>query len=204
MKSMRRLVSIIIFALCLSSSDQIAAQTQNPGPISAEATRSDVTHRVQLQFLVASNSANPKTITDYPSSLETVVKQLKSLLPFKKHYLVATYLYNVADSRNVVVRDVTYAPFEEPAGLHPVFFDLKIDGIKLNTNNSVHVPRFSFEARQRIAMGAAPPTSETVVTGITTELNLRDGVPTIVGTISNGISLGALVLVITVNHVGAR
>jgi len=45
---------------------------------------------------------------------------------------------------------------------------------------------------------------ETVGTGITTDLNLRDEVPTIVGTITNALSEGVLVLVITVNHVGVR
>jgi hypothetical protein len=202
--NLRQPLWMIIFALCLSSSDQILAQTQNPGPTSAEAKQGVITHRVQVQFLVASNSANAKTRTDYPTSLEAIVKELKSFLAFKKHYLVATYLYDIADSGALEVHDVTYASFEEGGGLHPMFFDLGISGIKLNTNDSVHVPRFRLEARQRIAMGSTPPLVETVGTGITTELNLRDGVPTIVGTITNALSEGVLVLVITVNHVGVR
>jgi len=194
---------MIIFALCLSSADQIVAQTQNPGPTSAEAKQGEITHRVQVQFLVASNSTNPKTRT-YPTSLEAIVKELKSVLAFKKHYLVATYIYYVADGGALEVHDVTYASFEEVGSLHPMFFDLGISGIKLNTNDSVHVPRFKLEARQRIAMGVTPPLVETVGTGITTELNLRDGAPAIVGTITNALSEGVLVLVITVNHVGVR
>ena len=196
--NLRQPLWIIIFALCFSVSHQIAAQTQNPRPTSAEANRGDITHRVQLQFLVASNNANPKTRTDYPTSLESVVKQLKP--PFKKHYLVATYLYNVADNSAFEVKDVTYAPFEGEGGLHPMFFDLGITAIGLNTNDSVHISRFRFAASQRIALGSTAPLVETVGTGITTELNLREGVPTIVGTITNGLSEAVLVLVITVNH----
>ena len=199
-RNLRQSLWIIIFALCSSSSHQIAAQTQNPRP--PEANRGDITHMVQLQFLVASNSANPKTRTDYPASLEAVIKQLKP--PFKKHYLVATYLYNVADSSGLDVHDVTYAQFEEGGGLHPMFFDFRIAGIQLNTNDSVHVPRFIFEARQRMALGNTPPLSDTVTTGMNTALNLRYGVPTIVGTITNGLSEAELVLVITVNHLSAR
>ena len=203
--NLRQPLWIIIFVLCLSSSDQIAAQTQNPKPTSAEAKHDGINHRVQVQFLVASNSANPKISMDYPTSLEAVVKQLRSLLPFKKHYLVATYFYNVADSSALEVHDVTYAAFEGVGSLHPMFFDLGISGIKLNTNNdSLRVPKFRFEARQRIAMGPTEPLVETVATGITTELNLSDGVPTIVGTITNSLSDGVLVLVITVNHLGVR
>ncbi|MFL6227998.1 MAG: hypothetical protein ACJ741_04370 [Pyrinomonadaceae bacterium] len=203
--NLRQPLWIIIFALCLSSSDQIVAQTQSPRPTSVEAEHGDITYRVQVQFLVASNLADPKTRTDYPTSLEAVVKELKSLLPYRKHYLVATYFYNVAESSALEVHDVTYAAFEGEGALHPMLFDLGISGIKLNTNNNfLRVPKFRFEARQRIAMGATPPLVETVGTGITTELNLRDGVPTIVGTITNALSNAVVVLVVTVDHVGVR
>jgi hypothetical protein len=201
---------IIIFALSLSSSDLIVAQTQNSTSISSEAKRNDLTHRVRVQLLVSSNIANAKT--DYPTSLEAVVKELKSSLPFKNHYLVATYLYNVADSGAFEVSDVTYAPFEQGGGLSPTFFNLGISGIKLNANSdSVHISRFRFEARKRIFIQNAPgegstpkPVFDTVGTGITTELNLSEGVPTIVGTTTSALSDGVLVLVITVNHSGVR
>lgn len=204
-RNLRQPLWLAVFALFLFSSNQIAAQSQNPKPTSAEAKNDQVTHRVQVQLLVASNIADPKTKRDYPTSLEAVVKELKSLLPFKKHYLVASYFYHVADQSSLEVHDVTYAPFEELGALHPVFFDLGISGIKLNTNNdSVRVLRFRFDARQRIALGPTPPLVETVGTGITTDLNLSTGVPTIVGTITNALSDGVLVLVITVNQLGAR
>jgi hypothetical protein len=201
---------IIIFALCLSSSHLIVAQTQNSTSISSEAKRSDITHRVRVQLLVSSNIANAKT--DYPTSLEAVVKELKSSLPFKNHYLVATYLYNVADNSAFEVSDVTYAPFEQGGGLSPTFFNLGISGIKLNANSdSVHISRFRFEARKRIFIQNAPgegstakPVFDTVGTGITTELNVSGGVPTIVGTTTSALSDGVLVLVITVNHSGVR
>ncbi len=66
-------------------------------------------------MLVASNNPNAKT--DYPASLEAVVKQLKSSLPFKTHRLIATYIYNVADGSALEVSDVTYAAFEPGSGL---------------------------------------------------------------------------------------
>jgi hypothetical protein len=201
---------IIIFALCLSSSSLILAQTQNSPTTSSEAKRSDLTLRVRVQLLVASNIANAKT--DYPTSLEALIKQLKSSLAFKNHYLVATYLYNVADGGAFEVSDVTYVPLEQGGGLSPTFFNLGISGIKLNANSdSVHISRFRFEARKRIFIqnatgegGTAKPVFDSVATGITTELNLSDGTPTIVGTTTSALSDGVLVIVVTVDHSGVR
>lgn len=202
--NLRQTLWIVMVLFCLSSSGQLAAQTQNPRPISAEPKQGDITHRVQVQFLVASNIAT-KTRTDYPASLEPIVRQIKSLLQFKNHYLVATYLYHAADSGGFEVRDVTYASFENGSGLHPMFFDIGVSGIKLNPNDSIHIPRFKFEARQRIALaGGATPLFDTVTTGITTELNLKYGVPNIVGTLTNALSDGVLVLVVTVNRLEVR
>lgn len=208
--NLSRILWVIIFALCLSSSYLTVAQTQNSTPTSSDARRNDIKHRVQVQLLVASNTANAKT--DYPASLEAIVKQLKSSLVFKKHYLVATYIYNIADSGTLEVSDVTYAAFEPGSGLSPTFFNLVISGIKLNTNSeSIHISRLRFEARKRIFIqntqgegGAARPVSDTVMTGITTELSVNEDVPTIVGTTTSGLSDGVLVLVITVNHSGAH
>lgn len=201
-------VWIIIFALCFGSSDLIVAQAQNSASTSSEVKRSDITHRVQVQLLVASNIASAKT--DYPASLEPVVKQLKSSLQFKNHYLVATYLYNVADSSAFEVTDVTYAAFEQGGGLSPTFFNFGISGIKSNMNSdSTHISRFRFEARKRIFIQNAQgegstvkPVFETVGTGITTALNVRAGIPVIVGTTASGLSDGVLVLVITVHPWG--
>jgi len=209
-RSLCRALWIFIFALCITSFDPLVAHAQNPSPTSPEAKRGDITHRVQVQLLVASNAANAKS--DYTASLEAVVKQLKSSLPFKNHYLVASYLYNVADGTSLEVHDVTYAAFEHGTGLSPTFFNLTISGIKLNASgDSVHISRFRFDARKRIFMqnaqeegGPAKPVFESLPMGITTELNASGGVPTLVGTTSSGLSDGVLVVVITVNYPGAR
>src|SRR5262245_5654944 len=77
-------------ALNLSLSLVVLPQTQNASSSPSETRQNEVTHRVQIQLLVASNITTAKT--NYPSSLEAVVRQLKTSLAFKSHYLVATYL----------------------------------------------------------------------------------------------------------------
>lgn len=206
-----RLLSLLLFIVCLGASNTIVAQAQNSAPSSAAtAKRSDIEHRIQLQLLVASAVVNNKT--DYPASLETIVRQLKTSLPFKAHKLVATYLYNVADDGNLEVNDVTYAPFETGGGLSPTFFALGIAGVKLNADgNTVHLSRFRFEERKRIFTEQAPaegnttrPVFNTATMGISTELNLREGIPTIVGMTTSALSDGVLVLVLTVNPAELR
>jgi hypothetical protein len=69
--------------------------------------------------------------------------------------------------------------------------------------------RFRFEVRKRIFIrneqgegNTAKPVFESVGTGVTTELNVSEGVPTIVAATAGALSDGVLVLVITVNHSG--
>jgi hypothetical protein len=201
-----RLTCLLILILCAGCFVLVAAQTENSTSQATASRREDISYRTQLQLLVASNIATAKT--DYPSSLEPVVKQLKSSLPFKSHYLVATYLYNVAEGSSVETNDITYAPFEQPSGLNPIFFNVVIQGIKMNpSGNSIHLSKFRFEKRQRMAVGNAPAEGtasrmlfDMVLNGITTELNLTEGTPTVVGTISGGLSDGVLVVVLTVNR----
>lgn len=170
-KSLRLLLLITI-----TVSSLVLARAQTPTSTTAAPRENGVAHRVQIQLLVASNIVTAKT--NYPASLEAVVKQLKSSLPYKTHYLVATYIYNVADKGAFEVGDVTYAPFEPASGLAPTFFNVGLSGISLN-GDSIHISRFKFDLRQRIFItktrGEGTTTNdvfENVGTGITTELNV--------------------------------
>jgi hypothetical protein len=199
-----RLLLLIAFTV----SALVCARAQTLSSTTPSAKENGVAHRVQIQLLVASNIATAKT--NYPASLEAVVKQLKSSLPYKTHYVVATYIYNVADKGGFEVGDVTYAPFEGGGGLAPTFFNVNLSGITLN-GDSIHISRFRFDLRKRIFItktrGEGTTTNdvfENAGTGITTELNVREGTPTIVGTTASALSDGVLVLVITVDHAGTR
>ena len=201
---------IILLALCLGSAVSVSAQTQSTASTSSQERRGGTGYRVQVQLLVASNLVNIKT--DYPASLESVVKQLKSSLPFKNHRLVMTYIYNVADGSALDVSDVTYTAFEPGGGVAPTFLKLAVADIKLNADtDSVHISRFRFEARKRIFLHSAPSeegadksVSETVGMGFSTELNVAEGVPTVVGTPASALSDGVLAVVLTVNRLEGR
>lgn len=204
-----RLLSLVVFALWLGCAQAIIAQAQSSGRPAA-ARRNEVEHTVQLQLLVASTPNHTKT--EYPSPLEPIVKQLKTSLSYKAHRLIATYIYKVSDGSNLEVSDATYAPLEMNSGLAVTFLTVGISDIRLNpSGNSVHISRFRFESRKRmftehaiVEGNTTRPVLNTVTTGITTELNLSAGVPTIVGTTTSGLSDGVLVLVLTINPTELR
>lgn len=205
------LVSLLLLVLLCGSNSLTVAQAQKSTPTTSTAKRGEGGYRVQLQLLVASNLASAKN--DYPSTLEAIVKQVKSSLSFKSHYLVANYFYNVADGSSLEVNDVSYQPFEGGSGINPTLLKIGIAGIRLNENNSsVHISRFKFESRKRMFLGnvavegssTPKPLSDYVETGISTELNVSEGVPTVVGTTTSGLSDAVLVLVLTVNQAEMR
>jgi hypothetical protein len=208
MRRIQGLLLILTLTLCFVLTNHTFAQPQNPLPLatSPEAKRESLQHRVQFQLLVGSNGISDKL--EFPSTLESIVKQLKLSLPFKSYRLIATYLYNVADGSNLEVSDVTYAPFEAGSGLAPKFYNFAVSNIKSNSNiETVHLSRLKFELQQRIFTEnklsendkAAKPVFNMVSTGISTELNVRVGVPTVVGTTTSALSDGVLVLIVTVN-----
>ena len=196
----------IIFVVCMYLTSSIAAQITSS--TSSDVKRSEAEYQVKLQLLIASNIVTAKT--DYPPFLETIVKQLKSSLPFKSHRLYATYLFNVAENGCLKVTDVTYAPYESSEGgsLDATFLELEVSGIKLNADGkSVHISKFKFGERKRIFIGSEPGSdnqtksiTNTVGTGIETELNFRENVPKMVGTTTSALSDGVLVIILTVTR----
>jgi len=106
------------------------------------------------------------------------------------------------------VGDFSYAQFEPGIGLSPTYLTFGVSGIRLN-GATVHISRFKFESRRNVVTRNSPgdantvrPVFETVGTGITTELNVSEGIPAIVGTTSSALSDGVLVVVVTVNYSG--
>jgi hypothetical protein len=194
------------FAQSQNAVTQSANAAATPAPPSA-AGLEGVQHKVQLQLIVASNAAQAKT--DLPSALETAVKQLKGSMPFKNHRLIATYIYNIADGGSLSVNDTTYASFEMESGTPvPAVYTFDVLGIKSVLNGeSVRISRLRFELRRRLVLEPArndgintvAPKFDSANSGITTELSVRSGIPTIVGTVTSGLSDGVLVLVVTVD-----
>lgn len=164
----------------------------------------------QLYLIVATN----QDVDDgkLPSSLDSVIKQLRASLPFKNYRLAATLVNRVRNEGRLDLRWIG-GPFAVPSGtaassVTPSFSEFKVQQVKLARNADgqpvVHMLRFSFGARIPIVTGTTLAQSGTGApilnyenTGLNTDISLREGEPVVVGTLNAGPSGDAIILVVS-------
>ena len=162
---------------------------------------------VQLHLLVARRMADG-TDEKLPAALDDVVKQLKATFPFKSYRLATTLLNRVKNGGRLIVRWTGNPLFGlSPApGSAPGSNDFSIMGVKLEQDDAgrdiVQLSGFNFQARvtvplPAVASAAGPPAVQQEQTGINTDLSVREGEPTVVGTLNVGPTGDALILVVT-------
>lgn len=189
---------VLCAAVCLS------AQTQAPSP-----DRNDETNlETQLYLLIGTNQEVDNV--KLPVSLEPVVKELRSTLPFKNYRLAATMINRVKNEGRLDlswVGGTLSAPTGAASAITPSFSQFKVRQIKLvhNSENQpvVQMLGFNFGARIPIqtpgaiaANGAVAPTVAYENTGVSTDISMREGEPVIVGTLNIGPSGDAIILVV--------
>ena len=212
----RKFVSVLLLALCLLAAGvNVYAQDSNtqqakPQPVERE----DVTNLdTQLYLIVGTNSdvADPKL----PAALDTVVKQLRSSLPFKNYRLAATLINRVqVDGR----LDLSWigGPLSLAAtpAQNPSFSNFSVRRVRLvagsDGQQSVQLQGFNFGARVPIqqasgavaANGAVAPIINYERTGVSTDVSMHEGEPVIVGTLNIGPTGEALILVVSAKRTG--
>ncbi len=187
----------------------LAQEAERPRVKSDEAAGLEV----QLHLLVARRTTDGAD-EKLPASLDAVVKQLKAAFPFKSYRLATTLLNRVKNGGRLGVRWYGSPLFgQSPApGSTPGSNELNIMGVKLEKDDAgrdiVQLASFNFNARITVptptlaSAAAGAPTVQTENTGITTDLSVREGEPTIVGTLDVGPAGDALILVVTVKRPG--
>ncbi len=192
----------------VAQAQEVAAEQRPPRVKSDEATGLEV----QLHLLVARRTADGAD-EKLPASLDAVVKQLKATFPFKSYRLATTLLNRVKNDGRLGVRWYGSPLFgQSPApGSTPGSNELNIMRVRLEKDDAgrdiVQLTSFNFNARitvptPSLASAAGPPAVQQENTGITTDLSVREGEPTIVGTLDVGPAGDALILVITVKRPG--
>jgi hypothetical protein len=197
----RRVLSLILLTLFLVCGAQAqSAQT---------ATKDDETNLdTQLYLIVGTNQdvADSKL----PSSLDSVIKQLRATLPFKNYRLTATLINRVKNEGRL---DLSWigGPMASTMGVAtattPSFSQFKVRQVRLVQDNGqsiVQMLGFNFGARIPIqgvggiaANGAVVPSFNYENTGISTDISMREGEPVIVGTLNAGPSGDAIILVVS-------
>jgi hypothetical protein len=177
--------------------------------VQAQDPADDANLDTQLYLIVGTNQDVDDT--RLPASLDPVVKQLRSSLPFKNYRLAATLINRVKNEGRL---DLSWigGPLASPTGaasnVTPSFSQFKVRQVKLvrNAENQqvVQMLGFNFGARVPIQMpgaiaanGAVAPTVAYEQTGVSTDISMRESEPVIVGTLNIGPSGDAIILVVS-------
>jgi hypothetical protein len=200
------LLLALLFAVFLTYGPTVLAQTAE----SADEVNLDT----QLYLIVATNQEVPDP--KMPTTLEPVVKQMRSTLPFKNYRLAATLLNRVKNDGRL---DLSWigGPLASPTGaatnVTPSFSQFKVRSVKLvrtsDGQQMVQMAGFNFGVRIPIqgtggiaANGTVVPTFNYESTGLATDISIREGEPVIVGTLNIGPSGDAIILVVSAKRTG--
>ncbi len=202
----------LLLALALTfvaaGSAAASAQEGEPPPRPQTPSRQEVNHEVLVQLLVTAEGGEGSARV--PQSLDGVLRQLKAALPPADYRLAATYVHRVRDGGVFEVRGPGGVPFAPPQAantLTPSFFQLTVSGVKLldaaAAQPSINIQQFRLGMKVPIQTGATAigekgggyPVIQYEDTGLSTQLSVREGEPTLVGTL-NGSRPGQLFVII--------
>lgn len=203
-------VSVICATLlltCAWDTQNVLAQS-NDEPNQASKKDSEANLDTQLYLIVATNQ--PVAEEKMPAALDTVLKQLRSTLPFKNYRISATLINRVKNDGRLNLKWIGGPLIGAAAATSqtPSFNEFRVNSVKLVTNaegqQMVRMEGFGFGARIPIqsgtaiaANGPAAPIINYEPTGLNTDISMREGEPVIVGTLNVGPSGDAIILVMS-------
>ncbi|HVI72424.1 MAG TPA: hypothetical protein VM656_13185 [Pyrinomonadaceae bacterium] len=207
MKNRRALYLTVCAALCLLLG-ALSVQAQTTNTAQAETKDDETNLETQLYLILGTNQdvADAKM----PTSLDSVVKELRAALPFKNYRLAATLINRVKnDSRLQLswVGGTLASATPNTPSLTPSFSQFNVRQVRMVRNNAgqsvVQMLGFNFGARIPIqvssaiaANGAVAPAYNYENTGLATDISMRESEPVIVGTMNIGPSGDAIILVV--------
>jgi len=202
---------VVLFAalFVVSSNSVVRAQSSTQ---QADITEDQTNLDTQLYLLVATNQTVPDE--KLPASLDGVVRQLRSTLPFKNYRLAATLLNRVKNDGRL---DLSWigGPLANTVGqatnINPSFSQFKVRQVRLARTSSgetvVQMAGFNFGLRIPIQVGQVAsaggfPAINYENTGLSTDISIREGEPVVVGTLNVGPSGDAIILVVAAKRTG--
>lgn len=166
---------------------------------------------VQLHLLVARKSADGED-EKLPAALDPVLKQLKTNFTFKSYRLATTLLNRVKNGGRLSVRwfGNPLLGYANSQGSTPGSNEFNVSQVKLEKDDAgrdlVQLTNFNFGARVIVPLpavaSAGAPAFQYEQTAISTDLSVREGEPTVVGTVNVGPAGDALIVVITARKPG--
>jgi hypothetical protein len=210
------LIATLLIAGSSVCSSQATAQTEQSSQASTRAKSEDAAGlEVQLHLIVARKTADGEE-EKLPASFDAVVRQLKSTFTFKSYRLATTLLNRVRNGGKLSLRWVGSPLLASAAATAatPGFNEFNVQVVKLIQDESgrdvVQMSNFNFGTRIPIqtssiaSTGVSTPVVMYENTGITTDISMREGEPTIVGTLNVGPSGDALIIVVMAKRPASR
>jgi hypothetical protein len=210
------LMAVLLIVLTSAASLHALAQNENSSQAVAKARADSVGLEVQLHLLVATRSPTGDE-EKLPASLDAVVKQLRSTFNFKSYRLAATLLNRVKNNGKLVLRWAGGPLLPQSSAATnstPGFNEFRVERVRLIQDEEGHdmieMLDFNFGARIPIQIpsiasnGNTAPVIQYENTGITTDISVREGEPTIVGTLNVGPSGDALIIVVSARRPASR
>ena len=210
------LLAAVFLTGALACSEQALAQADQPAQASSRVKSEDATGlEVQLHLIVARKAADGED-EKLPPAFDSVLKQLKSTFTFKSYRLMTTSLNRVRNGGKLSLRWVGSPLVASAAATTstPGFNEFNVQSVKLVQDEGgrdvVQMANFNFGTRIPIqtssiaSTGSSAPVVHYEPTGITTDISMREGEPTIVGTLNIGPTGDALIIVVMVKRPASR
>ena len=198
----------VLFGGLFHSSSVMAQDSESGTSRPSQRDKQDETNLdTQLYLLVGTN----QDIDDgkLPAALDSVIRQLRSTLPFKNYRLTATLINRVKNDGRLNLKWIGGPMITASASnMPPSFNEFRVNNVKLITDASgqqmVRMEGFGFGARVPIqtatALASNAPSGPIInyePTGLNTDISMREGEAVIVGTLNLGPSGDAIILVMS-------
>ena len=201
---------LLAFAFTLVAAAAAPAQDSD-APRQTPPPRPEVNHEVLIHLLATAEGTEGGG-GRVPQALEGVVRQLKATLPSSDYRLAATFVNRVRDGATFDIKTAgggPLAPTQNP--LTPTFFQISLTNVRLidpaSAQPSINIQHFRLGMKVPIQMAAVAgdkgqsyPVINYEDVGVTTQLSVREGEPTLVGTLNSGRAGQLFVIVITVRR----
>jgi hypothetical protein len=211
------LIAAVLIAFTSAASSRALAQNENSSPAPAKArAESAAGIEVQLHLLIASKSADGEG-EKLPTSLDPIIRQLRATFTFKSYRLAATLLNRVKNNGKLSLRWVGGQLLPQSSAATnstPGFNEFRVNNVRLvqdeEGHDAIEMLDFNFGARIPIQIssiasnGNTAPVIQYENTGISTDITVREGEPTVVGTLNVGPSGDALIIVVSARRPASK
>lgn len=211
------LALLVLALVCPAAARAQEGEQGRPSGQSAP-KRDEVNHELQLHLLSASDAGGRDRV---PESLAGVVRQLRAALPHSGYSVAATTFNRVRDGGTVEFRGVGGSPLSPNTSgnpLMPAFYTYSLSTVNLSEGSGgapfirlrairfgLRVPVQTSSVKAEGGSGPSFPVIQWEDTGLTTtDISVREGEPTVVGTITTARPEEVFVLVITARRAVAK